>query len=490
MTLVVAASASAAQPRIALVIGNSAYRDIPLANPANDARLMADVLGDLGFDVTLALDADQKAMKYAIVAFGERLAAAGKDAVGLFFYAGHGLQVNGQNYLVPLAAEIDKESHVAIEAVSAGWVLGEMEFAGNRMNFVILDACRNNPLSRSFRSATRGLARMDAPRGSIVAYSTAPGQVARDGEGFNSPYTEALVREMRAPGVSVERMFKQVRIAVMADTDDQQVPWESSSLTGDFSFAPDDAAADAPEPTAAPAIDPAEQAFWQAIAESQNPSDYSTYLRAYPDGVYAPLARVRIEGLQALVKEQATREASTTELAFWDAIKDSGNADDYEAYLDSYADGKFAVLARNRIDGLKAAEKVAASDDRQAGLVVAREADASSNPDAATASTGGTFDGKWILSLKNERCPLIGKTTATIVSQGSKLSGTVKITNFGNYKVSGSIGPLGDLEGLTLQGRYLLKLKGSISGDEGKGKWRVAGEVCDGSFSLARIVSD
>ena len=295
---------------------------------------------------------------------------------------------------------------------------------------------------------------------------------------------------MRAPGVSVERMFKQVRIAVMADTDDQQVPWESSSLTGDFSFAPDDAAADAPEPTAAPAIDPAEQAFWQAIAESQNPSDYSTYLRAYPDGVYAPLARVRIEGLQALVKEQATREASTTELAFWDAIKDSGNADDYEAYLDSYADGKFAVLARNRIDGLKAAEKVAASDDRQAGLVVAREADASSNPDAATASTGGTFDGKWILSLKNERCPLIGKTTATIVSQGSKLSGTVKITNFGNYKVSGSIGPLGDLEGLTLQGRYLLKLKGSISGDEGKGKWRVAGEVCDGSFSLARIVSD
>ena len=188
MTLVVAASASAAQPRIALVIGNSAYRDIPLANPANDARLMADVLGDLGFDVTLALDADQKAMKYAIVAFGERLAAAGKDAVGLFFYAGHGLQVNGQNYLVPLAAEIDKESHVAIEAVSAGWVLGEMEFAGNRMNFVILDACRNNPLSRSFRSATRGLARMDAPRGSIVAYSTAPGQVARDGEGFNSPY--------------------------------------------------------------------------------------------------------------------------------------------------------------------------------------------------------------------------------------------------------------------------------------------------------------
>jgi len=158
--------------------------------------------------VVLVVDAHQKAMKYAIVEFGERLAQAGGDAVGLFFYAGHGLQVDGQNYLVPPAAMIEKESHVAIEAVSAGWVLGEMEFAGNAMNFVILDACRNNPLSRSFRSGTRGLARMDAPRGSIVAYSTGPGEVARDGDGFNSPYSTALAREMKASGVSVERMFK------------------------------------------------------------------------------------------------------------------------------------------------------------------------------------------------------------------------------------------------------------------------------------------
>lgn len=209
----------------------------PASTEANAARLIDATLRGLRFDVVLVVDADQKAMKYAIVDFGERPAQAGDDAVGLFFYAGHVLQVDGQNYLAPLAAQIEKESHVAIEAVSAGWVLGEMEFAGNAMNFVILHACRNNPLSRSFWSASRGLARMDAPRGSIVAYFTGPGEVARDGDGFNSPYTTALAREMKALGISVERMFKQVRIAVMADTDEQQVPWESSSLAGDFYFA-------------------------------------------------------------------------------------------------------------------------------------------------------------------------------------------------------------------------------------------------------------
>ena len=261
-----AAPVAAAVPRIALVIGNSDYAEAPLTNPVNDARLVAHTLRGLGFEVDLRLDADQKTMKFAIVDFGERLSRAGKDAVGLFFYAGHGLQVSGENFLIPLEANIIRESHVAIEAVSAGWVLGEMEFAGNAMNFVILDACRNNPLSRGFRSAAQDLARMDAPRGGIVAYSTAPGQVARDGLGVDSPYTTALVREMRAPGVSVEHMFKQVRVAVMADTKDQQVPWESSSLTGDFYFAPSQAAAQGEQPAAAPvaaasALDSGEQAF-------------------------------------------------------------------------------------------------------------------------------------------------------------------------------------------------------------------------------------
>ncbi len=196
--------ADAAAPRIALVIGNSGYANAPLANPANDARLMASVLRDLGFHVIERIDADRETMQLAAFELQDRLLVAGSEAVGLFYYAGHGVQVGGQNYLIPLNTSIELEREVAIKAVSAGFVLEQMEFAGNRMNFVILDACRNNPLTRRFRSETRGLARMDAPHGSLVAYSTAPGQVARDGNLANSPYTTALAAEMPDERIACE----------------------------------------------------------------------------------------------------------------------------------------------------------------------------------------------------------------------------------------------------------------------------------------------
>ena len=164
--------------RIALVIGNSAYTDSPLANPARDAHLIAATLRDVGFDVVEHLDADQKTMKRAIQDFGDRLDEAGKDAVGLFYYAGHGIQVGGENYLVPVNAAIRRERDVTIEAVSATAVLAVLDYARNELNFVIMDACRNNPFARSFRSASRGLARMDAPSGTLIAYATSPGAVA------------------------------------------------------------------------------------------------------------------------------------------------------------------------------------------------------------------------------------------------------------------------------------------------------------------------
>ena len=229
----------AAEKRIALVIGNSAYKDAPLANPANDARLMAKTLGGLGFEVIEVLDANQKAMKRAVRDFGARIERAGKDTVGLFYYAGHGVQVKGENFLIPVGAPIAREADVSIEAVSAGAILEQLSFAKNRLNIVILDACRNNPFKRSFRSASRGLARMDAPTGSIVAYSTAPGRVASDGDGQNGPYTEALARAMQRPGLKVEDVFKLTRRQVIASTAEQQVPWESSSLVGDFYFSGD-----------------------------------------------------------------------------------------------------------------------------------------------------------------------------------------------------------------------------------------------------------
>jgi uncharacterized caspase-like protein len=225
--------------RIALVIGNGRYGgETPaLANPPNDARLMTAALKTSGFEVIELIDGDQKKMKKAISNFGERLEVAGEDAVGLFYYAGHGVQVNNRNYLIPIGADINRVPDIDAEAVNANSVLENMEFARNRLNFVILDSCRNNPYLRGFRGApTRGLAEMPTPGGTMLAYATGPGEVALDGTGANSPYTLALTQAMAAPSLPVELMFKRVRQAVMEQTNDQQVPWESSSLTGHFFF--------------------------------------------------------------------------------------------------------------------------------------------------------------------------------------------------------------------------------------------------------------
>ncbi len=251
--------------RIALVVGNSTYASSPLINPANDAALIATTLTELGFEVRLQKDGDQKAMKRAIQEFGAALEQGGADSVGLFYYAGHGVQLGGRNYLIPVGANIDRDADVEIEAVSADWVLEQMRYARNRLNFVILDACRNNPFARSFRSAGTGLAKMDAPAGVLIAYSTAPGEVAADGVGSNSPYTEALSRAMRESGEPAELMFKQTRDAVRRVTAERQTPWESSSLTGqNFYFA---SVARTPPPVAPPSTQPAAQPTAPPVAQ-------------------------------------------------------------------------------------------------------------------------------------------------------------------------------------------------------------------------------
>ena len=219
--------------RLALVIGNSAYQTSPLKNTVNDAEDMSDSLKKLGFKVILKKNADQRNMEDAIRNFGKQL----KDgSVGLFYFAGHGMQVEGRNYLIPIDAQIESESDVKYEAVDAGRVLGKMEDAENQLNIVILDACRNNPLARSFRTEHRGLARMDAPTGSFIVYSTAPGGVAADGLERNGIFTKHLIKHMKAPGLSIEQVLKRVRIDVSNETNGRQIPWESSSLMGDFYF--------------------------------------------------------------------------------------------------------------------------------------------------------------------------------------------------------------------------------------------------------------
>ena len=293
-----------AEKRIALVIGNGAYGKAigALPNPPNDARLMARSLRSIGFEVIEHINIDQKAMKRAISRFGKALSTAGKDAVGLFYYAGHGVQVDGANYLVPLKVNIETEADVDIEAVSANGVLGQMAYADNRLNIIIMDACRNNPFKRGFRSVSRGLARMNASRGTLIAYATAPGDVAADGKGGNSPYTAALSKVILTPGLTVERVFKEVRNQVVAITNSAQVPWEASSLTGaDFYFRatkPIKNTPAAPRPTVSttPTIDK-EVVFWQSVANSNNAGDYQAYLDQYPGGSFEALARSRIAAL-------------------------------------------------------------------------------------------------------------------------------------------------------------------------------------------------
>lgn len=220
--------------RFALVIGNSDYTIGVLSNPVNDAYSMAMALEKLGFDVSLRLEVKTKdEMKRAIREFGEKLKQGG---VGLFYFAGHGLQVDGFNFLVPIHAQINSEEEVEYESVDVGFVLAQMEAAQNQMNIVILDACRNNPYARSFRSAIRGLASINAPTGSLIAYSTAPGATASDGIGKNGLYTGELLKQIKVEDLKIEEVFKNVRANVLAKSGGKQVPWESSSLIGDFYF--------------------------------------------------------------------------------------------------------------------------------------------------------------------------------------------------------------------------------------------------------------
>ncbi len=230
------AAPGAHQPRLALVVGNARYAVAPLANAANDAEDMARTLSGLGFDVMLQTDADKRSMLAALDEFHARLRQTG--AVGLFYYAGHGVQLNDRNYLLPVDARVLTGSDVEFEGLDAGRVLARMEDAGNPLNIVILDACRDNPFPAAFRAPATGLARMDAPRGAIVAYATGPGQAALDGrEGRNGVYTKHLLAVMGLPGLTLEQVFKLVRVRVAQETGERQIPWESSCLMGEFYFA-------------------------------------------------------------------------------------------------------------------------------------------------------------------------------------------------------------------------------------------------------------
>ena len=276
----------------ALLIGNSNYSIGQLDNPANDAQDFANVLRSIGFDTSIKIDQNSEQMKSVIRDFGEKL--KNNDGIGLFFFAGHGVQVNGENYLLPVAFPFRNEAEVEKVAVPANMVLRYMEDAKNRVNVVVLDACRNNPFIKSRSLKTRGLAPMDAPSGSLVAFSTAPGTEASDGSGRNGLYTKHLMANVKIPGLTVEQVFKRTREGVEKESQQDlgrtQSPREESSLKGgDMYFV-------APTAKSAAGASPEqiELAYWNSIANSRNSADFESYLAQYPQGKFAELAKNRL----------------------------------------------------------------------------------------------------------------------------------------------------------------------------------------------------
>ena len=221
--------------RVALVVGNKNYKVRPLQNTLNDADDISRSLRTSGFEVIDLRDATLPQMRTAVRQFGDKLLTYD---VGLVYYSGHGVEVKGRNYFIPVNADIQREDEIADQGLDVSLILEKMSTAGKGVNILIVDACRDDPFGRSFRSTSRGLAQMDAPRGTIIAYSTSPGKVASDGDKRerNSPYTKHLLRAMQSPNKPIEQVFKEVRRAVQDETNNQQTPWENTSLSGDFFF--------------------------------------------------------------------------------------------------------------------------------------------------------------------------------------------------------------------------------------------------------------
>ncbi len=302
-------SGAGTEDRIALIIGNSAYKQSPLFNPVNDASDLATSLERRGFRVLLRENVSAQGLQEAVDQFASFLKRGG---VGLFFFAGHGVQVKDQNFLVPVDVGFGSEAEIAYKAISAEYVLSRMAEAGNRVNIVVLDACRDNPFQPA-RSAKKGLAQMSVGRnekGTFIAYATSPGSTAADGEGRNGMYTKHLLKSLDEQDSDIDKVFGRVRSGVVQDTDGAQVPWTTTSVIGSFFFDQKDAVAAAQQrPTSAPAaaalaaVQSApsrpfdaeeEKAVWTRIEKSQNAQDYREYLDKFPSGPNAAFARFRL----------------------------------------------------------------------------------------------------------------------------------------------------------------------------------------------------
>ena len=294
MVCIAWASVADAAKRVALVIGNDTYATLPnLNNGRTDAKGMAAKLRRLGFDVILRQDASSRDFGRALEEFEGRLKNA---EVGLVFYAGHGIQADGNNYLVPSDAKIEVEADLRYGGIKAADFLEVMERAGTPLNIVILDACRDNPLPKRSRSGARGLSVPIIPKGikgTAIVYSAAPGQTAQDGpRGGHGVFTGELLKVLDRPGLTLEKVFKETATRVGAATNGRQDPWFSSSVKGDFFFLEGKVTA------TTTSVQTPEMLFWQSILDSERAGDYEAYLAQYPAGIFTSLARNRLSALK------------------------------------------------------------------------------------------------------------------------------------------------------------------------------------------------
>lgn len=348
------AASAHAENRLALVIGQSAYRTVTaLPNPANDAKAVSQLLGDAGFDVTTAADLSQKDMNAKVGEFAAKIAAKGPDTVALMFYAGHGLQIDGENYLVPVDVDLKREADIPLQAVRLNDVLNTLNSVPSKMRILMLDACRNNPFSAIKQTAGHGLALVDTRTGgpgTFLSYSTSPGAEAEDGNGADSPYTTALLAAAREPGLPIEEAFKRVRVSVNKATEGRQTPWDSSSLTDNFAFVPNPAGANAAAPKPAVAKrsveqwrqqlqgKPVEVANEMIVADGTDEA-YEAFIALFTQPPYAPQARDWLDRHRRMV-------------AWNDAVLLNTVAA-YRGFLVQYPDSDLTATARKLIDRLR-----------------------------------------------------------------------------------------------------------------------------------------
>jgi hypothetical protein len=409
---------SLAETRIALVVGNAGYQAVvPLENAAHDARLMAETLEMRGFRTTLLIDADQATFSRAIGDFGRALREAGPEATGLFYYAGHGVQSFGTNYLLPVDARLTDAADLALVAVEAEAVLRQMASARNLTNIVILDACRNNPFQGIPDMNDNGLAEMKAPTGTFLAYSTAPGAVALDGTDRNSPFTRALAAQIAVDGQPIEQLFRSARVAVLQETNGAQTPWDASSLTREFFFVP---------PVVVSAEERADAQLWNSVRATRDPVQIMLFLRGYPSSRFAAEARQLLGELIDAELEPSAAAPPTAAVApqvpgadeqeLMAKAQATGDPADYQAYLDTYPAGVFSELARTELKAIGTQLAAAAPPP------VAVETSALPAPVPLPSTSGGTLPSSVSFSapLQNVAAEIDGRSIEELI-RGSPL---------------------------------------------------------------------